>query len=495
MNNLANKLVQNYEKIPNKICLIEKDKVVTYKELYNIVSNFKDYLLKQGIKKGDKVLVLVPMSIELYAALLSVWSIGAVPCFMDAGFIKSGMHKNDFDDVNAIIGITKYIMYSNINKNLRKLKIRVNVNNACDKKDNVLEVEKVEKDFPAILTYTSGTTGKPKITARTHEFLEEQGKILEENLNYEELDIELSSMPIFTLCNINVGITTVITNGNFSNLGKSDPVKVVDQIKNNDINRIMAAPGLLTVITDYAIKNDIKLENIKKIYTGGGAVFVDFINKLKNVFPNARIITLYGSTEAEPIAEIEVNDFLESDIQKINDGFGILAGNIVGVEDCKLIQTGIDIIGEISKDDFEEILQDVGEIVVTGKNVLKGYVNGVGDKENKFTVDGVKYHRTGDLGVFDNQGRLWLRGRIKEPYFNIEAALHSKFDIGKTAVFSNNGKIILVLENKNIDENKIRESITFEKIDEIIYVKKIPVDKRHSTKVDYKSLRKMLKIN
>jgi len=92
-------------------------------------------------------------------------------------------------------------------------------------------------------------------------------------------------------------------------------------------------------------------------------------------------------------------------------------------------------------------------------------------------------------------GRLWLRGRIKEPYFNIEAALHSKFNIGKTAVFKNNEKIILVLEKENkINENKIKEAIKFEKISEIKYVEKIPVDKRHSTKVDYKELRKILKI-
>ena len=53
MNNLANKLILNYEKNPNKVCIIQKDKSVTYKDLYNIVANFKEYLIKKGIKKGD----------------------------------------------------------------------------------------------------------------------------------------------------------------------------------------------------------------------------------------------------------------------------------------------------------------------------------------------------------------------------------------------------------------------------------------------------------
>ena len=94
--------------------------------------------------------------------------------------------------------------------------------------------------------------------------------------------------------------------------------------------------------------------------------------------------------------------------------------------------------------------------------------------------------------MFDEKGRLWLRGRIKEPYFNIEAALHAKFDLEKTAVFKNNEKIILVLENKMIKEDEIKNAITFERIDEIKYIDKIPVDKRHSTKVDYKELKKIL---
>ena len=99
------------------------------------------------------------------------------------------------------------------------------------------------------------------------------------------------------------------------------------------------------------------------------------------------------------------------------------------------------------------------------------------------------------MGYIDDDGRLWLIGRIKEPFLGIEAALHSRLKIGKTAIFKNDEKIILVLEeNENISESDIRKEINFEKIDEIKYVKKIPVDKRHNTKVDYKELKKILKI-
>ena len=497
MNNLAFKLIKNYESKPDKICLIQNETQVNYANLYNMVSNFKKYLESIGIKKGQKVLILVPMSINFYVTLLAIWSIGAIPSFMDAGFIKNGMKKNEFDDICAVIGISKYILYSNINKNLKKLKkVNVSIINKLNYNER-LEIKEVDKDFPGILTYTSGTTGKPKIAERTHNFLKIQGEILEKNLDYESEDTEISTIPIFTLSNINVGITTVIADAKFSNLGQSNPKKIISQIVKNKSNRIMAAPGLLNVITDYCIENNIVLESIKKVFTGGGAVFIDTIEKIKTVFPNSKIVTLYGSTEAEPIAKLNVEEITKQDLEKIENGYGILSGKIVGVEECEIIKTDLKEIGNISIEEFNNFkTEKVGEIVVTGRNVLKGYVNGIGDKENKFSVDGKVFHRTGDLGFFDEYGRLWLRGRIKEPYFNIEAALHAKLNIGKTAVFSNDNKIILVLEQKSkISEETIKAAIKFAKIDEIRYVKKIPVDKRHSSKVDYKELKRILKLN
>ena len=221
--NLAYKLLENYKNMPDKICLIQNNEKITYKDLYNKVANFQKYLKEQGIKKGNKVLVLVPMSKNLYVTLLSIWSIGAIPCFMDAGFIKNGLKRNEFNEIDAMIGITKYILYANINKNLRLLKLKVNtkiIEKLNDKTE--LKIEDVEDDFSGILTYTSGTTGKPKIVARFHKFLKYQGEILEKTINYEENDIELSTIPIFTLSNINVGITTVIANANYSNLGESN---------------------------------------------------------------------------------------------------------------------------------------------------------------------------------------------------------------------------------------------------------------------------------
>lgn len=203
-NNLVNKLIENYEKNPEKICLIQNEEKISYKDLYNKVLNYKEYFEKEGIKEKQKILVLVTMSAELYYCLLAIWSIGAIPCFMDAGFIKNNINKNDFENIEGIIENSKYILYSNINNNLKKLKIKININKIkILENKNKLNIKKVEEEYPAIMTYTSGTTGKPKIAVRTHKFLNTQGEILKNAINYESTDIEVSTMPIFTLSNIN----------------------------------------------------------------------------------------------------------------------------------------------------------------------------------------------------------------------------------------------------------------------------------------------------
>ncbi len=500
MNNLAEFLIVKKEEMANKICLSDSMRHINYKNLYNSVAYFADYLKEKGIKKNDKILVLVPMSIELYVTLISLWSIGAIPCFMDAGFIRNNINKNNFDDINGIVGITKYLLYSSINNNLKNVQIKVNSNKIkiysnCFKEEKELKIAKLKEDFPALYTYTSGTTGIPKVIARNHEFLLNQAEILSRELNYGEYDRELSSVPIFTLSNIYYGISTFIADANYTDLGRSNAIKIVNQIQKDDINRIMAAPGLLNVIVKYCLKNNIILNKVTKVFSGGGAIFLDFIYRVKKVFPNATIVTIYGSSEAEPIATMNVTNLSYDDIESTKHGKGILAGYVVGVDDCAVIRVQGERINDLQGQEFQDMKTDIGEIVVTGSNVLKHYVKGVGDKENKFKMDGIIYHRTGDMGSYDEQGRLWLRGRVKQPYFNVEAAIHAKYDIGKTACFKHNDKLYLVFEKKdNIDKQKIYDLIDFEKIDEIIFVDSIPVDKRHSTKVDYNKLKEMINV-
>ena len=495
--NIVNQLMFNYKNQPEKICLVQGDRVVTYGEFYKKVSNLKKYLEKNGVEEGTKVLVLSHMSIDLYITLYSIWSIGAVVCVIDEEYLKNDIQKFDFSKINVLIESTKFAIYSNMNEHLTNLEKRININiiDFLEEDDEELKITPVEGDFPAMHTYTLGKDGITKIAERSHKFLEKQSEILQENLRYVSRDVELSSIPLFALTNIDIGITTVIADANFSDLMDSNPKKLINQINNGKINRILASPGLLKLIAEYCMKKNIKCDGITKIFTRGGTIFLDTIYDLKNVFPNAKIIVLYGLIEAEPISELDINDISMEDVENTKNGRGILVGKIIGVEDCKIIKNMKEEIGEINEAVFQELqMDDIGEIVVTGDNVIKSYLDKIGDTENKFLVEGKIYHRTGDLGYFDQKNRLWITGRKDIPLFNVEAALHAKYKMGRIAVFNQNGKVSLVVERDNlIPEKELKQGLTFEKIDEIRYVKKIPLDKRYGTKVEYEELKKLLK--
>ena len=144
-----------------------------------------------------------------------------------------------------------------------------------------------------------------------------------------------------------------------------------------------------------------------------------------------------------------------------------------------------------------------GEIVVSGDHVQKSYISG-DEKKTKFRVENIIWHRTGDAGYIDNRNRLWLLGRSsakivkKEKIlypFGIEAAAMSFAEVEKAALTSVDSTTILAIEATSKGKVPLCEQIKakLKDVDAVQVVKKIPVDKRHNSKVLYAELRQLLK--
>lgn len=144
---------------------------------------------------------------------------------------------------------------------------------------------------------------------------------------------------------------------------------------------------------------------------------------------------------------------------------------------------------------FAEIECEKGEIIVCGEHVLKGYLNGEGDAENKIHMEGKIWHRTGDAGYFDESGELWLLGRYSQRImladnviypFAVEATLFEKGY--QTALIVHDGKVCLVAEGTSPAVN-----LTALGIEKVILIDSLPRDKRHNAKIDYGALKEKLK--
>ncbi len=145
-----------------------------------------------------------------------------------------------------------------------------------------------------------------------------------------------------------------------------------------------------------------------------------------------------------------------------------------------------------------------GEIVVAGDHVLQGYVHGEGDAETKFRVDGRVWHRTGDAGYRDENNRLWLLGRCSARIedlsgtaypFAVECAAMEDAAVGRAALVARDGRRLLAVEpaaGRSPDAARLKDLLAWAKLDGIVSVGKIPVDKRHNAKVDYPALERMM---
>jgi acyl-CoA synthetase (AMP-forming)/AMP-acid ligase II len=184
----------------------------------------------------------------------------------------------------------------------------------------------------------------------------------------------------------------------------------------------------------------------------------------------------------------------------MREGHGLLTGKPIAEIHLRIIP---DQWGKMVADAESLAPMKPGEIVVSGGHVLKGYLDGEGDSETKFPIDGEIWHRTGDAGYLDHEGRLWLLGRcsakVSDAYgelypFTAECVAMSFPFVRRCAFVLHEGKRLLAVEGDLSGSNadSLRQSLLWAKLDELQKVKTIPVDSRHNAKVNYPKLRKLL---
>ena len=248
------------------------------------------------------------------------------------------------------------------------------------------------------------------------------------------------------------------------------------------------------------------MPEFKTIYTGGAPVFPNLLDEIQSAHPEINVVTVFGSTEAEPIAHIPWSEVTTTDRQMMQDGKGLLVGKPVTATQLKIIP---DHSGEpippMSESQLETMTLppgEVGEIIVTGNHVLKGYLHGKGDHENKLHAGEEIWHRTGDAAWIDDTGRVWLVGRCSAAIqndnstiypFGIECAAMCHPSVERCALIHHQDKVILFVQG--LPDERLRQELlqqlTPMSVEHIHFLPHIPVDKRHNAKIDYTALHKM----
>jgi acyl-CoA synthetase (AMP-forming)/AMP-acid ligase II len=496
---------------------------ISYSDLEQQSAKAAAYFKQTGLKEGDAVLVFYPISIQLYVIILGLFRIKCVVILIDPQGGKDYIKQCcQLYPPKGFIGSNKAILFGLLMKEIRAIPIKFSASNWIPFTHHFnrylyakpeSDIPNTDNEFPALITFTSGSTSIPKVVVRSHGFLINQHQVLEQTLSIQKKEVVMTTLPVFVLSHLGSGATTVLPDADLTRPGFIDPKPVLNQIQELNVKSMIGSPSFFENICDECEKQGAELKTLVRLFTGGAPVFPSLLKRLNQIVPQAQLTAVYGSTEAEPISHINYTAYSNKDLEEMKSGSGLLVGLPIKDIQIQIIPNEINKeIDTVSQDTFENLClpsKAVGEIAVSGSHVLKGYLNGVGDKASKFKVADAVWHRTGDAGFFDDHGRLWLMGRCLAKLsfnkvdlypFSIETILSFEEEIKRSAILQFQDRLLLLIEPKNNNQNlellrsKI-EAITKPicKVD-IHFVEKIPVDKRHNSKIDYVVLRKTLPV-
>lgn len=552
-NNLASKLDEIAQTHPNFPALIQgsrkTSRTVSYQTLSEHVQHKAGILKSAGLKPGDLVLMLQPMSIDLYSSILAVFRIGATVLIVDAAAGKEKVnHAIECKEPRAVIAAGKGVLLAIAMRSIRDIKLkfidgpsipgwqslsqRIEVSRTSsrsfltrDKRMNadsdIAAIEPLSSGHPALVTLTSGTSGKSKMIVRSHEFLQTQLQAVSANCDVIEFSTELTSLPVFVLANLASRVTTILPDANLADLKHMNMDRVIDQLRRFQPERILGSPAFIERIVSECEEQNILLPFVKTVITGGGPVFPKLLQKTKSVCINANLVTVYGSSEAEPVSKIKFDDLTKTDLNAIASGAGLPVGypvSQVRIRIEPLVEQHDQLTNTDSLSTLRHIcelknlpLDAIGEILVTGDHVVKEYDRGIGDEETKVRINGDIWHRTGDVGYLDNTGRLWLTGRLCKRSgathsistsdsqnldtsfaLSVESAALFDIHVERAACLTLNDVTTLFVESTEalhpIDTWTLKNRLNWSHLSAVKVVRKIPVDTRHSSKVLYHRL-------
>lgn len=492
---------------------------ISYMKLAEQSEQASVFFRKKGLMEGDAVLVFYPMSVPLYIMILGLFRIKCVVILIDPQGGKDYIKRCcRLYPPRGFIGSNKALLLGLLMKEIRDIPIKFSDSiwipfthhfmRYCQEKPG-LAISDTHDEDPALITFTSGSTALPKVVVRSHGFLIHQHRILEQTLAIQKKERVMITLPVFVLSHLGSGASAVFPQADLTRPGAIDPKPVLKQIQALKIESMIGSPSFFERICDECERQSLQLNTLVRLFTGGAPVFPALLKRLHQIAPQAQLTAVYGSTEAEPISHITYAEYSPQDLDAMKSGEGLLAGFPIKDIRVQIIPYDQDPdMAILSGEDFKSLClpsHGVGEIVVSGAHVLKGYLHGEGDHSTKFRVDNGVWHRTGDAGYFDERGRLWLMGRClakvtvdkKDVYpFSIETRLSFEESIQRSAILQFQDRLLLLVEPKIMAQNlnPLRAKIEAMMVSlcqvDIHFVQHIPVDKRHNSKIDYVALRK-----
>lgn len=373
-------------------------------------------LAQRGLTAGARVGLLVPPGRGLFEAGFGLMRAGAVPVLIDAGIGRRRFGQClDETEVDAVVGTPEALVACKAFGWARGATMIVagiapapgvaSLDEIARQGRSLMRSPVRFADLCAIV-FTSGSTGPPKGVEYTQENLDAQVDMIERAYGIEPAMVNVATFAPFALLGPLLGMTTYLPKMDFANPGSVDPERVIRAANDANAAMLFGSPALLDTVSRFGQMTGARLRTITTVLSAGAPVPSAVMDRMLAMLPvGAEVHTPYGASEALPVTTISSRELSEL------AGQGVCVGRPVDGVDVTVIPIVEGPLGSV-EEVGELAAGEVGEIVVRGRGVTRGYHGRPADDlRAKLTWAGQRAHRMGDLGTFDERGRLWYYGR------------------------------------------------------------------------------------
>jgi olefin beta-lactone synthetase len=537
--NVARRLSEMARRMPGAVAIAEPSgwqpdgrrqyRQLSFRELDEDSDRLASGLAQMGAAPGTRLAMFVPPSIDFVSLVFAMFKAGLVPILIDPRM--GGRRLLDcLDEVKPDGFVAVPLVHAlRAVPGGRFLGSRINVTvgrrwwwggdtiaGLRRRGRAPVEPTPTAAEDPAAIIFTSGSTGPAKGVLYRHGHFDHQVTEIQEFFGIQPGEIDVPCFPLFGLFNAAMGVTTVIPDMDASRPARVDPKKLVDTINDWQATQSFGSPAVWDRVGRYCEEQNIRLSSLRRVLSAGAPVPLAVLRRMQNcIHPSGEMHTPYGATEALPVASIGANEVLNETSRRTDAGNGVCVGRRFPGIEWKVI--GI-VDGPIrSLTDAVELPEsEIGELIVRGPVVTDRYVTRVEANELAKIADGDSiWHRMGDVGYLDPQGRFWFCGRLAQrvltaagPMYTIpcEAIFNRHPGVRRSALVGIGPRdeqqptIVVELLSGRVPRGSTRGRIVVElrtlamsspltaAIRDFLIHPSLPVDRRHNVKISREKL-------
>jgi acyl-CoA synthetase (AMP-forming)/AMP-acid ligase II len=499
---------------------------LTFQQLDQESDRLARGLIQLGVRPGTRMALMVRPSLEFIALTFALFKAGAVIILIDPGMGRKNII-NCLSEVEpeGFVAIPLAQLFRKLKgRSFPKARLNVTVGKPVltsgidyqwllGSQWTPFEIIHRTRTDPAAIIFTSGSTGPPKGVAYEHGMFWSQVDLLREYYQIQPGEVDLPGFPLFALFNSAMGVTTVVPDMDPTKPARVDPQKIIGQMNDQGVTQAFGSPAMWNQIGRYCEQHQIKLPSLKRVLSAGAPVPVHVIQRMRQTLtnPQADINTPYGATESLPVASICGREVLEETSSQTAKGAGTCVGDPFPGVQVKIIQIHNDPIASLDQA-VELSAGEIGEIIVQGPMATREYFLRPEATRLAKIPDGERFwHRMGDVGYRDEEGKLWFCGRkahmletAEGPMFTIccEAIFNQHSRIYRSALVGvgskPNQRPVIIVEPEQGDfpeSHAARQQLTAEllelgqanplteSINTVLFHHSLPVDIRHNVKI------------